>query len=487
VLLNESYLMSLVDELLKYPNETEWLEFKVNDSKPDAIGEYISALSNSAAIENKPCAYVIWGVQDEDHAIVGTTFNPDKVKMGNENLENWLHHLIKPNINFNFYKIEKNEKNLVILQINRAEFQPTQFKKEKYIRLGSYKKALKDHPEKEKMLWRCFDTTPFEKQIAIANIDDVELLMLLDYPSYFKLLKQPLPETRCGILDALAADLMIQRSSNGKWDILKQGAILFASKLSDFEVLRRKAIRVILYKDDNKLETKHEQEGYKGYASGFEGLVEFINRFIPSNEVIGEALRANVPMYPPLAVRELVANALIHQDFSIMGCGLLVEIFNDRMEITNPGKPLIKVDRFLNNPPRSRNEALASFMRRVGVCEERGSGIDKIVAQTELFQLPAPKFEMIGENTKVTLFAHRAFKDMDKTDRIRACYLHACLKYVDDKKMTNSSLRERFGIKPESGAMASRIIKDALQAELIKSYGGDSSRKHMKYVPYWAS
>lgn len=127
---------------------------------------------------------------------------------------------------------------------------------------------------------------------------------------------------------------------------------------------------------------------------------------VPSNEVIEKALRKTVPMYPELAVRELVVNALIHQDFFVTGASPMVEIFADRIEITNPGQPLVATDRFLDTPPRSRNEGLASLMRRMGVCEERGSGVDKVVFQTEVFQLPAPLFEVTGESTRAVLFAH---------------------------------------------------------------------------------
>jgi ATP-dependent DNA helicase RecG len=154
-------------------------------------------------------------------------------------------------------------------------------------------------------------------------------------------------------------------------------------RLDDFAQLKRKAMRVIVYKDNSRVETVREQTGTKGYAGGFEGLIGYINNLLPRNEVVGEALRKNVPMYPELAVRELVANALIHQDFFLKGTGPIVEIFSDRMEITNPGIPLVATDRFLDSPPKSRNEAVASFMRRIGVCEERGSGVDKVVFQTE--------------------------------------------------------------------------------------------------------
>ena len=115
-------------------------------------------------------------------------------------------------------------------------------------------------------------------------------------------------------------------------------------------------------------------------------------------------------MYPEIAVRELVANALIHQDFAISGTGPMVEIFPDRIEITNPGTPLIDTLRFIDEPPRSRNQALASLIRRVNICEERGSGVDKVVFQVELFQLPAPDFQVTATHTKAVLYASRSWR-----------------------------------------------------------------------------
>jgi len=129
-------------------------------------------------------------------------------------------------------------------------------------------------------------------------------------------------------------------------------------------------------------------------------------------------------VFPELAVRELVANALSHQNFFVTGSGPMLEIFNDRIEITNPGEPLVDTQRFVETPPRSRNEALASLMRRFRICEERGSGIDEVVFQAELFQLPAPLFESPKGFTRTVLFAHKPLSAMEKADRVPACYLH---------------------------------------------------------------
>lgn len=287
-----------------------------------------------------------------------------------------------------------------------------------------------------------------------------------------------------GILNYLQEEAFIKKNENGKWDITNLGAILFAKNLNDFKNIKRKSIRVIQYDGKNKLKTIREEVGDKGYAIIFEGIIKYINTIIPKNEIIGEALRKEVSMYPELAIREAVANSLVHQDFNISGTGPMVEIYTDRIEITNPGKPLVKIDRFIDNPPKSRNEQLASFLRRIGVCEERGSGFDKIVYSTEIYQLPAPKIEVYDEDTKVTLYAHMAYEDMSKEDKIRACYMHACLKYVSNEHLTNASLRKRFGITQNS--VVSKLIKKALDDGKIKLYDKDTAPRYMEYIPYWA-
>jgi ATP-dependent DNA helicase RecG len=192
-------------------------------------------------------------------------------------------------------------------------------------------------------------------------------------------------------------------------------------------------------------------------------------------------------MYPEIAVRELVANAIIHQDFAMRGVSPLVEIFSDRIEITNPGQPLISTLRFIDEPPQSRNEILAGLMRRLNVCEERGSGVDKVIFQVELYQLPAPEWTSSQEHIKVVMFAPRKLSEMDRQDKIRACYQHACLLHVSNQIMTNATLRKRFSIEEHNYSIASRIISDTTKAGMIKPKDPENtSRKHSRYVPFWA-
>ncbi len=409
---DDDYLVGLVQELRRYPSETEWFEFKENNADPREIGEYASALANSAAINQKAHGYVVWGVRDSTHEVVGTTFDPSTTRYGNEPLENWLMRLTKPRVHMRFFKVEIDGLRVVILEIGRAMDRPVSFSGIEYIRVGEVKKCLKEAPEREQELWQILNVTNFESILAAEHVDSAYVLETLDYPAYFELLGRPLPSNAQHVLDAMAEERLVCRCNAGGWNITNVGAALLAKRLSDFPNLARKAVRVVQYKGSSRIETLREQIGMKGYASGFQGLIGFIMGLIPQNEMILKAIRQSVPMYPELAIRELVANALIHQDFLITGAGPMVEIFADRLEITNPGEPLVDTRRFIDTPPRSRNELLASLMRRFGICEERGSGIDKVIAQVELFQLPAPLFEVPDGFVRATLFAHKDLRDM---------------------------------------------------------------------------
>ena len=361
---------------------------------------------------------------------------------------------------------------------------PIAFRGVEYIRIGSYKKRLKDHPEKERALWALFSETSFEFNVAVARVSSDEVLRLIDYSSYFRLMNIPLPDNRSAILERLESERIIHQQASDRFDISNVGAILFAIDLREFDRLARKAPRVIIYSGENRIITSKEYIGVKGYAVGFEDLLNYINDQLPQNEHIESAFRREVRMYPAIAIRELVANALIHQDFNLTGTGPMIEIFSDRMEVSDPGLPLIDTLRFIDEPPRSRNETLAALMRRMNICEERGSGIDKVIFTVETFQLPAPDFRTTTNHTIAVLFSPREFSDMDRTDRIRACYQHACLWFVSGKHMTNATLRKRLNIDDKNYPMASRIIRDTIDAGLLKQSGG--SRKDARYVPFWA-
>ena len=387
-------LDKLVNELRKLPNETQWLEFKHNNYDPVMIGQDISALANSAAMCEKSCAYMLWGIDDKTHEIVGTKYNLQTLKKGNQELENWLRSLLSKNADFEFHSVTMNGMTVGVLIIYRAANQTVMFEKVDYIRVGSYTKKLNEYPTVQAQLWDRIRNTKFEERYAKQDLELADALRLLDYAVYFDIRNIPQPSDNNGVAHYMMEEGIIVKQDNGLYAITNLGAILLAKRLSDFPRISSKAIRVVQYQGNNRLNMLKEDVGGKGYVVGFEGLIKFIEALLPTQEVITGALREKQSAYPVLAVREAVANALIHQDFSVTGTGPVVEIFESRIEITNSGTPLVDVRRIIDNPPKSRNEKLAALMRRLRMCDEFGTGWDKILITCELFQHPAPKIEL---------------------------------------------------------------------------------------------
>ena len=484
--MNDSKTLALIDDLLKLPAETPWVEFKKNNSDPYRIGKLISALSNAARLVDEYFAYVIWGIRDADHAAIGTTFEPSSQMQKGQPLELWLSQQLRPSIAFSFELVDYQGTTLVLLKIPAASSTSVEFDRTAYIRVGSATPRLSDHPERLRVLWAKLTSTAWETGLASQFLDSEKVLEQLDYTCFFNLTEQPVPRSHEGILDKLKVDRLVRQDAGGRWSITNLGAILFAKRLEDFpSAIARKTIRFVVHDGDGRADTViHRKDMQEGYAVALNDFIDYLDDLFPRNEQIVGAFREERPLYPIEAIRELVANALIHQDMTIRGTGPLVEMFNGRLEITNPGLPLVDPDRFIDSAPRSRNEALASLMRRMRLCEEQGTGIDKVIVAVEMHQLPPPDFRSEGEAVRVKLFAPRRFAEMTSDERVRACYQHAVLKYVVGERMKNSTLCVRFGIDPKNASQASIVIRNTLGEGLIKH--ADSAHPRAGYVPFWA-
>lgn len=483
-------LVHLVKALCRESSERQWVEFKHDNYKPELIGQSISALANGAALVEKARGYMVWGVEDGTHRIVGTDRDLQNIKKGKEELEGWLRHLMSPNADFEFATCIVDGKRVGVLAVEKATRRPVTFEKTAYIRVGSYMKMLRDLPSVEARLWDKLLAAPFESNIAKADLALGDALALLGFGRYYDILGKRQPSTSNGIAHDLLEEGILARQDNGLYAVTNLGAILLAKRLEDFPGLSRKGLRIVQYRGAGRTERIREfpQDGSgEGYAVALENALAFIRAVLPAREEIIGAERVEKTEYPPIALREVVANALIHQDFSVTGTGPTVEIFDRRIEITNPGAPLVDIDRLIDNPPKSRNEKLAALMRRFRLCEEMGTGWDKIAVACEEARLPAPKmvvFEDAGA-TRVTIEAWRPFSSYSLEDRVHACYLHACLCHVQQAQMSNATLRERLGLPETSAGMVSRVIKEAVARHLIKPHDPAAGRRYMKYIPYW--
>lgn len=485
----EAEKIELIYSLVGFPNETEWIEFKESNSDPERIGRDISALANSAAYLGRDCAYRVWGVKDDTHELVGTTFNPyAKKAKGNQDLLIWLTRFLSQNANYEFDAFEHGGLNFVVLCVKAATGQPVSFDKAIYIREGSSTKRLESGSAKEIELWRRLQQSDFESRVAERDCLDADVEQLLDIDAYFNLLGERRPETLSSAVSVLCEQDLVRRQDNGRLSVTNLGALLVARKLSEFRGLGKRALRIVRYVGNSSLERQDDQTFDEGYALALPDAEAYIMSQSPRGELVEGAFRKIVPTYPQRAVRELLSNTVIHQDLSDSTEGPMVMMYDNRIEFSNPGVTLIPVERVLNASPKTRNVSLVRLLRQMGLCEEGGTGWDLAVAACEAAHMAAPQMRSEdGLGTRVTLFAGSAYEHMTKAERREAVYWHACLKFAEGSSMSNQSLRERFGLSDErrNTVAMSRLIRECCEANLIKEEDKEASAKYRRYVPFW--
>ncbi|MDR0231404.1 MAG: putative DNA binding domain-containing protein [Dysgonamonadaceae bacterium] len=475
----ERAIKCLKDSLYPISTELNEIDWKSGLSeKTERLAQHLCAFSN---LEGG--GFLVFGVNNDATMFSVAKEQADEIikTLGNIALNN-----LSQSIQIQHNTTEYNGNALLFIYI------PEQTEKPVYLRgktiYDSYRRSagqtVKMSPHEVKQMIAESQGLLFHEQIAQTKLTADDVLRLLDYDCYFQLTKRNLPENKTGILDALVdAEFIVKQGDY--WNITNLGALLFARDLTKFKGLEYKTLRIILYTGKGRIEAHPELNFKEGYACGFEHFIQFIMERT-SVEVIEKVFRETRVSYPERTVRELLANSLIHQDLWQSGTHTMVEIFPDRIEMTNPGTPLVDINRFIDTPPKSRNEKIAIMMHLFDLCELRGSGVDRAIEAVEKAILPAPKFIKGDFYTKVVIYPKKTFAEMTREDRIRACYQHCCLKYMDNEKMTNQSFRVRMGIEEKNYSIVSRIIRETINTGLIKGYAPENIvKKAVSYIPYW--
>jgi ATP-dependent DNA helicase RecG len=329
-----------LERLMQAPREVEGLEFKAARTGFDGgrLMDYCVGIANDGG------GKLILGITNTPpRQIVGTTAVSDTQEMQKKVLDK-LHFEAK------IEEIFHSKGRVVVCHIpSRPPGTPCHHDGRYWMRSGEDLRAMS--PDRLRAI---FDegkpdwlSLPAQNNCAAS-----EVIKLLDTQIYYDLLGQPYPTSQSAVIARFQTERFIRDDVNG-YSISNLGAVLFAKKLDDFEGLSRKGPRVVVYDGTDKLKKSRVfAPGTKGYAVGFAGLVDFVSAQIPVNEIMNKAIREEIKMFPDVVIRELIANALIHQDFNEIGTSVTVEIYDDRMEISNPGKSIISPEHFIeeNSP-----------------------------------------------------------------------------------------------------------------------------------------
>lgn len=462
-------------------NELDWKTALSPDKK--RLTEHLSALANHPGGGS-----LVFGV---DAAGIPHNVDAETVEMTVNRLANLGRDGLEPSVALDHAVADYGSVRLLFVHVAESAVKPVHLRgkglEEAFIRSGGT--TRKASRQEIGTLMLNSRTPRWEELHASVLLSDAELVEALSVAPIFKMLERPATSTNDETLEWMAGERFIARDPAGGGYVTNLGAIAASRKLADFPDLSRKTLRVVVYDGLNKAKARQEKEGSKGYAITFQWWMKFILSLLPQSEVIEQALRQKQTVYPEIALREIVANALIHQDFSVTGAGPLIEIFDDRIEVSNPGGllPSKRLDRLIGTQPESRNELLARAFRRYKICEERGSGLLKAGLEIELHGLPPIEFTAGPSYFKVTLYSPRTFAQMSAQERLDACYQHAVLKHFSGSVMTNKSLRQRLKMPESQRSMVSVLIQDAIDRGLVKNADPQNkSRKFAEYLPAWA-
>lgn len=469
----------LENSLSPIPQELNGIDWKCALSdKSERLAHHICAFSNTQG-----GGFLVFGINNDDASFVEIT------KIEVEEIANKLGNIAKNNLAWSIQLehavVDYKGHALLFIRIPEQTNKPIYLRGkdiyEAYIRSAGH--TVKMSREQIHELIAQSHGLAFEDR-ASMNVNSAEdVLRLLDYGKFFELLHKNVPTDVPRIITQLEEYGLIAAKGDS-YEILNLGALLFARELREFNNLRGKEIIVRRYESTNNRVLNIEYVCKSGYAVGFEDLIDFIAKNTSVERI--EVMRSHEPSYPIVAVRELLANMMVHQDFAIKGMVSTVEIFTNRITFTNPGSSLNDVNRLIDLPPHSRNEKMAQLMLLLDMCERRGSGIDRATDAIGQMKLPAYKAQSGDDFTRITLFPKKSVKDMTREERIAACYQHACLLYEDGLSINNMSVRERFNLNKNQTVLASRILSDTQQTGLIKPVNPEvEAKRYYAYIPYY--
>lgn len=394
--MSHSQLQNKLRELLALPAETEWVEFKHNNSNPQEIGEYLSALSNAAALHGQPHGYIVWGVADGTHSLKGTSFKPRQQKgAGNEDLEPWLARLLSPRIDFQIHELVSDGRPIVIFQVQAANSTPVAFSGREWIRIGSHKRPLRDFPEKERSLWSILSSSSEDwtaqlcGDATLANLDPQAILFARQ--EYKK--KYPALASEVGEWDDLTFLNKAKVCVNGR--MTRTAIILLGT--SEAEHLLPGVVQISwVLKDDQGFEKAYEHFGpplILAVNQVFDKVRNLTYRYMPDESLFP----TEVTQYDTWVIRETLHNCIAHQDYRLQGRINVVER-PDSLLFTNVGEFLPgSVEEVIvrDAPPEVyRNRFLAEAMVNLNMIDTIGSGIKRVFRTQRDRLFPMPDYDL---------------------------------------------------------------------------------------------
>jgi ATP-dependent DNA helicase RecG len=461
--MNNQELKILIDELRTLPKETEWVEFKSSTIKPkERIGDYISGLSNAACVNNQSFAYLVFGVDDNDHSIKGTFFDFQSQKVGNDDIEFWIKRQLSPSIRFEYFECQyDNENTIEIFRIPAAVGEPTAFQGKASIRLATSLTNLREYKDYARIIYNSQEDWS-AKTIENATINDLD-------PDSIQKAKEKYKEKNThkpfhSFIDDWSDSVFLDKAKitiNGK---ITNTAIILLGKPDSSHFISPSVAQITW-----KLDT--EEQAYEHFDIPlFTSVNDVIKRirnlkfkFFPNNQLIA----TEVQKYDSEVILEALNNCIAHQDYALHSRIVLTEQIG-KLIFSNAGSFFegSAEDYTLGEvtPKKYRNRFLADAMVNLNMIDSMGYGIHKMFKSQKQRYFPLPDYSgSTRSEVKLEIFGHSIDENYSKL----------LIEKKDDIDLTKAILLDKVQKKKP-------ITDDA--ARLLRKSGFIEGRKPNYYI-----
>ncbi len=358
-------IKEIIRNLINMPHEIEWVEYKANFFKPEEIGKYISAISNAASMAGRKCGYMVWGIDDSTHLVVGTNFDFN-TDVNHEPLQHYLARNLSPSISFNFEEAFLDKRRVVLLTIPAANGVPTEFDRERYIRIGSSKENLRKYPQREAKLWNVLaNGLP-----SLTNTDSEKQELTFEKLFVYYAAKDKFLNRK-----TFEQNLSLRNESTGKYNLL-------ALLLSDDNAI---SVRISIFNGEKKSDgLKSVKEfGNTCILYALDAVANY-GKDVLNVPIVNEKERVlernDQYLFDNDAYREAIINSFVHNDWQSLNAPQ-ISVYTDRIEILSHGiiGPDQTFDGFFNGISKPVNPALAHILLQLEISDRSGKGVPTIV------------------------------------------------------------------------------------------------------------
>ncbi|MBM4305477.1 MAG: transcriptional regulator [Deltaproteobacteria bacterium] len=391
--MDQASLIALLNRLRKEPVETEWLEFKVSHLDAQHLGEYLSALANSACVHGKPRGYLIFGFENKTREVVGTTFNPQQEKgKGNQDLMLWLSKGLQPNTGFECYEFETEERHVVLFEVIPALDRPVKFYDKAWIRIGSSKTLLANHSEKERIIWQ--RRVDWSGQICEkASPADLDIEAIQKARQEYKV-KFPAKATEVDTWDDIT---FFNKIGIAIKESITNGTLLLLGKPESAALISPAVARITWVLKDEQNQEKDYEHFDPPFILNVDRVLARIRNLTIRQLPSGTLFPIEIRQYDSWVLREALHNCIAHQDYSLGGRINMVEM-PDQLILTNVGSFLPgNVENVIKrDAPMEvyRNPSLSQAMVNLNMIDTQGGGIKRMF-QTQMKRFfPLPDYNL---------------------------------------------------------------------------------------------